>query len=482
MYDASYGGLSVLPDMTDALYFAFTMDNLGPHSVEEVRQVYRTLREQYPGARLQASTLDVFARLAQEAEPLLPVFQLEIGDTWIHGTGSDPAKVSQFRALLRLRHNWLAAGRMHPSDPAYDRFSENLLLVAEHTWGLDHKTFLADSTHFRPDQLEQALQQPNFQLMQASWDEQRSYIRQALNALDEAGLTEEANQQLADLTPAAPDTQEYAGIGAAQLEMDAGPFMLRFDPQTGAIISLIDESGRQWAGEDHPIGLFRYQAFSQADYDRFFDQFIRTDLDWAFQDYSKPGMDAAGAVSGWLVPHLDELWRRQEDGLQRFVLNLSLPNPLSIPSGAPEKAVIELEIPDEGSELRYTLQWFNKPANRLPEALWFSFAPLGLAATGWKLHKLGQFISPLDVAAGGARKLHAVESGLFYDDSQVRVEIVSLDAPLVAPGEPALLDFSPHLPDLTSGMHFNLYNNVWGTNFPAWYVEDAKFRFTVRFL
>ena len=28
-------------------------------------------------------------------------------------------------------------------------------------------------------------------------------------------------------------------------------------------------------------------------------------------------------------------------------------------------------------------------------------------------------------------------------------------------------------------MHVNLYNNVWGTNFPMWYEEDARFRFVL---
>ena len=31
----------------------------------------------------------------------------EIGDTWIHGIGSDPIKVSRYRELLRLRMEWL---------------------------------------------------------------------------------------------------------------------------------------------------------------------------------------------------------------------------------------------------------------------------------------------------------------------------------------------------------------------------------------
>ena len=28
-------------------------------------------------------------------------------------------------------------------------------------------------------------------------------------------------------------------------------------------------------------------------------------------------------------------------------------------------------------------------------------------------------------------------------------------------------------------MYFNLYNNIWNTNFLMWYTEDAMFRFVV---
>jgi hypothetical protein len=56
-----------------------------------------------------------------------------------------------------------------------------------------------------------------------------------------------------------------------------------------------------------------------------------------------------------------------------------------------------------------------------------------------------------------------------------------LDAPLVAPGKPSLLNFTNFLPAVKDGIHINLYNNIWGTNHPMWYDEDAKFRFSLRF-
>ena len=58
--------------------------------------------------------------------------------------------------------------------------------------------------------------------------------------------------------------------------------------------------------------------------------------------------------------------------------------------------------------------------------------------------------------------------------------LMVLGTALVAAGEPSLWNFSDQLPDPSKGVWFNLYNNMWDTNFPLWYGEDARFRFVVR--
>jgi len=80
---------------------------------------------------------------------------------------------------------------------------------------------------------------------------------------------------------------------------------------------------------------------------------------------------------------------------------------------------------------------------------------------------------------GGNRNLHAVSRGVFYHGADGAVSIETLDAALVSPGEGRLLQHNHSFADLAGGMHFLLYNNVWGTNFPMWYEEDAKFRFSL---
>jgi hypothetical protein len=51
-----------------------------------------------------------------------------------------------------------------------------------------------------------------------------------------------------------------------------------------------------------------------------------------------------------------------------------------------------------------------------------------------------------------------------------------VDTSLVSPGTPRLLDWDDRLPELSSGWHVCLHDNLWGTNFPMWTEGDARYR------
>ena len=113
--------------------------------------------------------------------------------------------------------------------------------------------------------------------------------------------------------------------------------------------------------------------------------------------------------------------------------------------------------------------------------MWCSFQPVAMDQGGWRLHKLGQWISPHEVVAGGNRRLHAVQDGVRYREGARGLHLDTLDAPLVAPGRPLLYDFSGDQPEMNHGVHVNLWNNWWNTNFPYWSDHDglARFRLTL---
>jgi hypothetical protein len=151
--------------------------------------------------------------------------------------------------------------------------------------------------------------------------------------------------------------------------------------------------------------------------------------------------------------------------------------------GSPRQLSIEVQFPRAEPGVDFVVQWFDKPASRLPEAAWFSFVLRDLGTRwrkSWRMDKLGQWVSPLDVVRNGNRRLHAVGTGLRADDGTHAASVETLDAPLVAPGRSSLLDFSNRQPDLREGLHVNLLNNLWGTDFPQWYEDDALFRFSLR--
>ena len=142
-YAGDYGDAALLENGT-ALEFYHAHDNAAPPTPEELDELFRKLSEKYPNAHIEAGTLDDFAKSALSIQDSFPVITEELGDTWIHGAGTDPLKVSWFRRLLSLKDKWIAEGRLTEDSQEYQNMMENLLLIVEHTWGMDVKKYLLD--------------------------------------------------------------------------------------------------------------------------------------------------------------------------------------------------------------------------------------------------------------------------------------------------------------------------------------------------
>ena len=140
LYESGYGNAFPTPDGKEALYFGHSSDNFGPPDERGVAEIYANVRKAFPNADASASTLDRFAGALLPFRESLPVVTQEIGDSWIHGVGTDPLKVAEYRALLRLRKTWRANAKADELD-SIDRFERGLMMIPEHTWGLDEKTF-----------------------------------------------------------------------------------------------------------------------------------------------------------------------------------------------------------------------------------------------------------------------------------------------------------------------------------------------------
>jgi len=496
--EGGYGGDVVIDGCDHALAFLHAGDNLGPPSAEEVRVAHAELGVRHPGAEVRASTLDAFARalVASGAHQVLPVVTAEIGDPWLFGAGSDPQKLHAFREAL----GWRARFAEHLGPEVVAEVDRRLLLVAEHTWGLDQKELLPVEPAWDAGALDGLRRSPAGRRFERSWAEQRQYVDDAVHHLRGALRTDPPPRSrrswaivrtLSDHAlevpdwPVEPDGRPVRGFepldpsgelpeGLAGLDgWDAA-----VDLETGALRRARHlASGRELAAADHLLGVLTHQTFSAADYERFYRQLqpVPDDEWWARRDNTKPGIAAAGARSGrgpaddvraWVgcpAPAAPELFvRLRFDAAARV--------------GAPGEAWLRWRFGPEAIEA--SLWWRDKVATRLPEATWLSFTPIVAEPDRWTFDKLGQDVSPLDVVRRGGRALHAVgDRGARCDGPDGRLVLRTPDAPLVAPGRPNLLDADPPLPDLAGGLHVLLHDNCWGTNFPMWNEGPASFSF-----
>jgi hypothetical protein len=462
-----YGGVVEIPGSGLAIAIEMRGDNGGPHTVDEIRSIYQTLRQRFPGAEVRASNLTEVANAVYPFRESLPAFRQEIGDTWIYGVPSDPVKVARFREVSRLRSGWIRQGQWRPGDAGDLNLLRRLLLAAEHTWGTDTKTYL-DMNHYTPSDLAKVLDTPKYRIVTASWTEKRDDIEQGIATLPQ---TERAQvvERLHALNPVKPSTGGLKPLDP-ESAIETTHFVLGLDPKTGALSRLTcNRNGRELASPKHLLGQFSWQTLSKLDYDRFLAAYVVSKADWAPQDFGKPNVESFGPESRETFPELVHAWSGQDGAGHRVVAELRMPGLDSV--------FLEFIQPESAPILLLNLSWFGKTANRLPEAAWLSFRLNVPDTQGWTLDKVDRPISPLDVVTGGSRHMHAVSTGLRYVDSQGEFFLETLDAPVVALGEKSPLNFSNLQPDLGMGFHISLFNNAWGTNYPQWFGEDMRFRF-----
>ncbi|MNG54141.1 hypothetical protein D3C87_477660 [compost metagenome] len=458
MYQKDYGSDMILPDGKTAMVIAFTGDNHGPHTVQQVKEIYASIQKRYPNATLHASTLSDVANVLRPMKDKLPLMTQEIGDTWIHGFGSSPLMMARFRALSRCYETWVKDGRINPNSDAAIRFAINLGLVAEHTWGLDVKTHLQHWDTYRFADFNQALNLPEFKKIEASWAEKEDHINKSLKFLPKDLRTEAENvlQQLTSIPK-----PNFEGVDAAQQLGKDGTFQLNKK------------------GFRMKMGELSYQSFSTEDFERFRDSYITQKVDWAIRDFGKPGLTPEMSESRTLVASLEKSKYIKSKNEIHSQLDLTA-------LGKIEQVVLPKQVystyhfneKTNRIQLSYTL--VDKPANRLPEAYWLSFYPEQVVDI--LVEKLGQPVRVLDVVEGGNRQMHGLDHYVDIVTNAGKIRIRSKDALLVAIGKRDLLNYSTDQPDLREGLHFCLYNNVWGTNFSMWFGGTVTYWFDVELI
>ncbi|WDR01304.1 DUF5054 domain-containing protein [Devosia algicola] len=455
MYQASYGATDFPAGPDIGLSFAHTNDNIGPQSVGQTVDALRALRHAHPDADIAASTLDAFGLEMWSRREQFPVLEQDIGDSWIHGTASDPLKLAQFRALQRLYDGF------ETLTPPRRAFGRGLTLVAEHTWGVDIKTYLRDDTAWDRPAFEAARRGDyRFSYAEKSWVEQRDYISRTIEALSGADRAA-AESSLAELMPA-PATAFKPGTRL----VDNG-WTATLDPSTGDIDRLVAPDGRALEGRSRSLMGYRHESYDWSELQRHLDSYLQHREEWAILDHDKPGLaKARTAHTGSFAPIHDGVGADGRTAVSR------LPEQARQQLGGSDRHELSVRGVDANT-VEISLVLRDKPANRMPEAGFLTLTPA--LAERWQLHKLGLWNSGDNIARRGGGQLQAVDA-VRADTPSGQLTVSLLDSALVAAASAPFMPFQQDVPDYDQGLRFNLYNNKWGTNFPMWWEGTIIFR------
>lgn len=496
VYSGAYGGAFKCDYVDEILYFDHTLDNKGAPSPDKVTAKLEKIQSEYPDYEVTAGTLDDFAEVIWKIKDKLPVLEGEIGDTWIHGGASDPYKSAALRALMRLKKQWLQDGSMERRSEEYIRFSDALLCIGEHTCGMDSKTHFGDYENYLKADFRKArkrdkirIRHPfrgllykaaplgkehSYSVIEKSWLEQRAYIEKAVSCLSD-GHKAEANAALKNLRPENPcDTSEYKKTDG---KVPFSDFAFEVN-QYGGIGKLTYKGSEIIKENDRPF--LEYRSFKSADYDFWFTHYSRNLSEngvWAYPDFGKPLLKYIDKKypGGRFYYNMTDARILEEETQTKIFVTLKCDKVLSEKLGAPRKVQVIYTLDANG--LSFELSWFGKDANRLPEAIFLHLYP---NADDFTLIKLGREIDYRSTVSMGGKNLHAVEKCVMKNDGGV-FELCNCDSPIISVGQGKILEYDNKIEDLgKDGVSYLLCNNVWGTNFPLWYEDNARFAFQIK--
>lgn len=514
-YADDYGEVFLNEAWDTGIYFAHTHDNMGPPgSVDEVLEMFKQLEMNYPDYEIVASTLDAYAQSLQPYVNELPIINQEIGDSWIHGIASDPLKIADFKRLLQFRNKWVKEGKLLVDSKEYQEMSNYLLMVPEHTWGGNGNVFLPDYRNYLLADFHKARAEDNiqfnhnrktmdfadlmayistdiedtemnkkrsFQRYEQSWKEQRDYVKEALSVLPRA-LQEEFNNRSRQ-SEEIHWSQESIAFGKVyqfeNIEISFG---------TAGEITKLCISEKEYLSAEKSFGKLSYERYDHTDYAQFFKDYSRLTQQtsgWALGDFGKRGIEAYKQITHeQIVPYVVHSSIAKEKQKNRVYIQFELNYPKQAVEqyGLPEKNSLTYCLDTEKRTLELSYQWENKQANRMPESYWLETSIQVESPGLWRAMKLNHSIDFLTTVQAGNRAMHCcTEEGMVYSDFQRTIKIQSIDAPLFSIGGRKVLDFSNHQPEPNEGLYVNLYNNIWGTNFPAWFEDDMTYEVKLSF-
>lgn len=179
-----------------------TNDNSGADDVDVMKRLWTRAERELPEVEVVVGSLQDFSREVVQCGLDIPVVRADLSDSWIRGVASAPEKVAltretrhRIQTLEAMDSSFGLFGQPCEVEQHIKAAYENLLLVGEHTWGMDCKdTILPEHARHRgwcgypfyqngvyhPDVFKTLLvSHVDYSLLASSWEEQLQYAKNA---------------------------------------------------------------------------------------------------------------------------------------------------------------------------------------------------------------------------------------------------------------------------------------------------------------
>lgn len=262
------------------------------------------------------------------------------------------------------------------------------------------------------------------------------------------------------------------------LSLENHRYRLIFCKDTGAVISLWDKK-LQCAllkGNAHQSALaYQYDKYGYDDINEYLRHYGYHFTTWGIQDYGRenyPVCPHETFVPAFVRYELTEdrvrfFYSSQKDGSAgRY--------------GNAEEIELSITLPAAGDEIFVELFLKNKQESPFVESGSFRVLP-GEKPLSWRMQKGGVLLDPeKEIVEKANHSLTCVENGMAAFGKQAGFCLKTPDAPLVSLNGTGIYHFAPEFEAAENGgIYVNLFNNMWGTNFPQWMGGDLHYSFVL---
>lgn len=509
MYQKGGYGSSLLPpkDWPYPVWMALmhTHDNLGPQSAEMIEEYVREAQKQCPDAEIVCGTMeDFYKEIIALGLTNLPIVKGDLADTWIHGSGSYPKEVSIIRDVsirikkiqkfLALHKNSISNEISQRVEKGINKVYDNIILFGEHTWGLDVKTWLGSGRVYEKKEFLEAKETPKYKYMEQSWEEQKKRANQAIQECEKLEkllkidmVSDVNNEKIPKMDTQSSnillsDAREDYTSSAESLAIINRPegmntvenhrYRMEFS-NNGVIHGIYDKKLKTYLlKEKDGVGVFsyRYDKYGIEDVTSYLRAYGYRFSDWGINDNGRQDYPETEHET-----YYPELIKYKING---NTIIFSYRGTGDKEYGDANEIELCITFPKEKDELIVKLNLYNKPETPYIESGTFQL-PLGDTKPKYYINKNGCVIRPeKDIVENANHIFYALEKFVAAEENNI-VCVVSKDVPLMAIGETGVYQFRNRYKENEPIFCFNLFNNMWGTNFPQWIGGSFSYQFII---